>query len=74
MDARRLVRTALRAASPSLEELARVLSVSSSALRKYRQGTRSVPGALCAALARALRAQAARLTALADRLERAGRD
>ncbi len=74
MDARRLVRTALRAASPSLEDLARAVRVSSSALRKYRQGTRSVPRVLCAALARALRAQAARLTALAKRLERAGRD
>ena len=74
MDARRLVRTALRAASPSVEDLARVLRLSSSALRKYRQGTRSVPASLLGSLARALRAQAARLTALADRLERAGRD
>jgi len=74
MDARRLVRTALRAASPSVEELARAVRLSSSALRKYRQGTRSVPGSLLGSLARALRAQAARLTALAERLERAGRD
>jgi len=74
MDARRLVRIALRAASPSVEELARAVRLSSSALRKYRQGTRSVPGSLLGSLARALRAQAARLTALAERLERAGRD
>src|SRR5437016_2051732 len=48
--------------------------LSSSALRKYRQGTRSVPGSLLGSLARALRVQAARLTALAERLERVWRD
>jgi len=73
MDARRLVRLALRAASPSIEELAGVLHVSSTALRKYRQGTRGVPGLLLVKLARTLRQQARRLTRLAEALERAGR-
>jgi ribosome-binding protein aMBF1 (putative translation factor) len=73
MDAhRRLVRQAIREVTLSVETLAARLRLSSSALRKYRQGQRGVPPVLLAALARALRAQARRLVQLASALERAG--
>ncbi len=74
MDApRRLVSEAIRAATLSVEQLARALRLSSSALRKYRHGARGVPPALLTTLARVLRQHARRLGRLADQLERAGR-
>ena len=73
MDARRLLRTAVTTAMWSVASLARELGVSQELLRKSRQGTRGVPPALLPRLARALRQQARRLTALADQLDR-GRD
>ena len=74
MDApRRLVREAIRAATLSVEQLARALRLSTSALRKYRQGERGVPPPLLTALAQTLRRHARRLMRLAERLERAGR-
>lgn len=73
MDAhRRLVRQAIREVTLSVETLAARLRLSSSALRKYRQGERGVPPALLTALARALRTHARQLVPLADKLERAG--
>jgi len=73
MDARRLLRTAVTTATWSVATLARELGVSEELLRKARQGTRGVPPTLLPRLARALRAQARRLTALANRLD-GGRD
>ena len=70
MDARRLLRTAVTAATWSVATLARELGVSEELLRKSRQGTRGVPPTLLPRLARALRAQARKLVALADHLDR----
>ena|SRR2546425_8003786 len=70
MDARRLLRTAVTAATWSVATLARECGVSEELLRKARQGTRGVPPALLPRLARVLRAQARRLTVLANRLDR----
>ena len=72
MDAhRRLVRQAIREVTLSVETLAARLRLSSSALRKYRQGERGVPPGLLTALAGALRRHARQLVQLAVKLKRA---
>jgi transcriptional regulator with XRE-family HTH domain len=73
MDARRLLRAAVTTATWSVARLAREVGVSEETLRKVRQGSRRPSETLLPRLARALRAQARRLTALANRLDR-GRD
>ncbi len=53
----------------TVETLAERLDLSTSALRRYRQGNRGVTPALLTALAKALRKQAEALKAMADRLD-----
>ena len=68
-----LLRRVLDAATPGVAQVAGQLGVSASALRRYRDGSRGVPLALFIRLARVLRERAARLTRLADELERHAR-
>jgi transcriptional regulator with XRE-family HTH domain len=67
---RRLVASALRAASPSLESLAAALGLSTSALRRYRLGNRAPSADTVQRLASQLRRQATKLVRLAEMLER----
>ncbi len=53
----------------TVETLAERLDLSTSALRRYRQGTRGVPPALLTRLAKAMRKQAKVLEAMANRLD-----
>lgn len=53
----------------TVETLAERLDLSTSALRRYRQGTRGVTPALLTDLAKAMRKQAKALNAMADRLD-----
>lgn len=65
----RLIAKALRAATPRMEDLARALKISGSALRAYRLGTRKPAPTFRSNLARVLRAQSERLQQIAKRLE-----
>ncbi len=70
MDAlRRLVARAIRALTPSVEEVAEKLELSSSALRRYRGGSRGVPPSVARKLALLMRQRAKELERLAARLE-----
>jgi transcriptional regulator with XRE-family HTH domain len=66
---RRLIASALRAAAPTMEELARRIGLTSAALRQYRLGLRTPSPEVTGRLARVLREQASRLVAIARRLE-----
>lgn len=68
---RRLLTRALRAASPSIEHLARQLACSTAALRAYRLGTRRPSAAFVRSLAALLRRQSQRLETIAGQLENA---
>jgi transcriptional regulator with XRE-family HTH domain len=68
---RQLVIIAIKAASPSLESLAARLKLSTSALRRYRQGNREPSAETVQHLAAELRQQATRLVRAAERLEQA---
>lgn len=68
---RRLFTDALRAASPTIEQLAQQMKCSTAALRAYRLGTRTPAPAVARSLAVVLRRQGKRLEALATRLEKA---
>ncbi len=65
----RLVTKAIALACMTVETLADKLDVSTTALRKYRQGTRGVSPALLTKLATQLRRHAKALEAMADRLD-----
>lgn len=66
---RLLVIRALRAASPPLTELAKGLGITTSALRRWRLGNRSVPPEVAAKLAKLLRRQARHLERIAAELD-----
>ncbi len=65
----RLVTKAIGLVTMTVEALADKLDVSTTTLRKYRQGTRGVSPALFTKLATALRRHARALEAMADRLD-----
>jgi transcriptional regulator with XRE-family HTH domain len=67
---RLLFTQALRLASPSVEQLAARLGVSTSAVRRWRLGNRNVPPAAAAKLAKVLRRQARGLERVAAELDR----
>lgn len=67
---RHLVADALRAATPTMEDLAQTLDLSTAALRSYRLGTRTPAPAFRRKFAKLLRNQAERLMRVATRLER----
>ncbi len=64
-----LVSRAIRIVTLTVETLAERLDLSTSALRRYRQGTRGVTPPLLTDLAKAMRKQAKALNAMADRLD-----
>ena len=64
-----LVSRAIRLVTMTVEVLAERLDLSTSALRRYRGGSRGVPPALLTDLAKAMRKQAKALEAMADRLD-----
>ena len=64
-----LVRRALRATTPTVEELAARLQLSTSALRRYRLGNRTPSPTVLRDLAGVLRDQAAVMVRLAGELE-----
>jgi transcriptional regulator with XRE-family HTH domain len=66
---RHLIGKALEKATPSVEEVAAELRLSSSALRRYRLGNRTPPAALVRHLAGLLRRRAAVMVRLATELE-----
>ena len=66
---RMLFQQALQAATPSMETIAERLGLSSSALRRYRLGNREPGPDAAGKLARLLRAQAAVMVRLAQKLE-----
>jgi transcriptional regulator with XRE-family HTH domain len=70
---RALFTHALRAASPTIQALAKATGVSHQSFRAYRLGTRTPTPATARALAAVLRAQARHLGTLADQLERAAK-
>lgn len=65
----RLIGKALEAATPTVEECARDLGLSSSALRRYRLGNRIPTTDLVRKLAALLRRRAAGMVRLADQLD-----
>jgi transcriptional regulator with XRE-family HTH domain len=67
---RTLVRRALLVASPSIEQLAKTLGYSTSALRRWRLGNREVPVEAVTRLAKMLRRQARDLERAAAELDR----
>ena len=69
MATRQRIAEALTAAAPGLEELARRLGLSSSALRRYRLGDRRPSSGVLAQVAIVLREQAKDLLRLAKELE-----
>ncbi len=68
---RNLLIRALRELTPTQEQVARDLKLSSSALRRYRDGSRGVPRELLGPLAKLMRRRARRLEELATKLEEA---
>jgi transcriptional regulator with XRE-family HTH domain len=66
---RRLIGKALEAATPTVEECAAELGLSSSALRRYRLGDRTPTTTLVKRLAGLLRRRAAVMVRLATELE-----
>ncbi len=64
-----LVSRSIRLVTMTVETLAERLDLSTSALRRYRGGSRGVTPALLTDLANALRRQAKGLEAMADRLD-----
>ena len=68
--ANRLIADALKEAVVAMEELARRAGLSSSALRRYRQGNRTPSSRVLRRVARELRSQGKRLERLARNLER----
>ncbi len=64
-----LVRRAIRLVTMTVETLADRLDLSTSALRRYRGGSRGVSPALLTDLAKTMRKQARSLEAMADRLD-----
>ena len=64
-----MVRRALRTATPTVEELAARLQLSTSALRRYRLGNRTPSSTVLRDLAGVLRDQAAVMVRLAGELE-----
>jgi transcriptional regulator with XRE-family HTH domain len=67
---RRLIVRALQTASPSVEEIAARLGLSTSALRYYRLGKREPSADTVRDLAAVLRRQAAKLEVMAEQLEK----
>jgi transcriptional regulator with XRE-family HTH domain len=67
---RLLFTRALRLASPSVEQLAASLGVSTSAVRRWRLGNRNVSGEVAGKLAKLLRRQARDLERVAAELDR----
>jgi len=65
----RLVTKAIALATMTVETLADKLDVSTTALRKYRQGTRGVSPTLLTTIAIQLRSHAKALEVMADRLD-----
>ena len=68
---RRLIARALETATPTVEDIAAKLAMSSSALRRYRLGNRTPPPALVRRLVRLLHDQAQRLERLGAQLDHA---
>lgn len=66
-----LIARALNAVAPAVEDIAKQLALSSSALRRYRLGNRTPPAKLVRSLARLLRARAEELERLAAQLDQA---
>jgi hypothetical protein len=66
---RRLIGKALEVATPTVEECAAELRLSSSALRRYRLGDRTPPNSLVCRLAGLLRRRAGVMVRLAGELE-----
>ena len=66
---RRLIVKALRIATPTVEECAEELGLSTSALRRYRLGNRQPSPTLAHQMAALLRRRAAAMVRLADQLE-----
>ncbi len=64
-----LVSRAIRLVTMTVETLAERLDLSTSALRRYRGGSRKVSPALLTDLAKAMRKHAVALEAMADRLD-----
>ena len=69
-----LLARALEALTPTVEDVADELRVSSSALRRYRLGDRTVPADLLRRLGRLMRRRVRRLEDLAARIEDAARE
>jgi transposase-like protein len=67
---RAAVAKAVQLFSPSLEDLAGELGVSTSALRRWRDGSRQVPSELSSALAATLRSHAWKLEQQAQVLDK----
>ena len=61
---------ALKSLTPTMEEVGRWLGMSTSALRRYRLGDRSISPAVIDGLVKLLRKQARKLGHIADDLER----
>jgi hypothetical protein len=61
----------LKAAMPSLKELAKEAGITYRQARSYQAGQRTPPPAVVAGLVKALRARSGRLAKLANELERA---
>ena len=65
-----MIAKAIRAATPTMRDMAEWLDVSYHTLRSWRLGVRTAPPEARRKLAVALRQQARRLLALAERLDR----
>lgn len=68
-----MLRKALKAATPTLRQLAEDAGVTYSAVRLYVRGKRTPDSNVLARLVKALRARSGRLAKLADELEAAAR-
>lgn len=71
---RELVRRALRVATPSMEDLAARLRLSTSALRRYRLGSRTPGSTVLRRLAAVLRERAAVMVRIARELEASAKE
>lgn len=68
---RRMLRKALKVATPSLREIAQAAGLSYHAIRLYQAGIRTPEAAVVRRLVKALRGQSRELAKLADELEAA---
>jgi transcriptional regulator with XRE-family HTH domain len=64
-----LIRRALKVGTPTMEDYARALGKSSSALRRYRLGNRAPTPEFCREFAQLLRSRARAMLAAADALD-----